>query len=148
VTIPDGVVSAVAGLPHVGVPDQAFVFITTDVNGFPHPCLLSRAEIACDAGCLIIVLAGQQTPANLRRSGQATFIAVAGEAAHVCKLQVVEMRPFEALSAARLRVVAYKSDSVGVPLGGMTFVPTTQITVDERWADSQAVLAAMLAAPP
>ena len=44
-TVPPELVAMLEGAPVVGAREQAFPFITVDAGGFPHPALLSRAEM-------------------------------------------------------------------------------------------------------
>ena len=44
-TVPPELVAMLEGAPVVGAREQAFPFITVDAGGFPHPALLSRAEL-------------------------------------------------------------------------------------------------------
>ena len=44
-TVPRELVAMLEGAPVVGAREQAFPFITVDAGGFPHPALLSRAEL-------------------------------------------------------------------------------------------------------
>lgn len=46
--IPPEVVTALAGQPVVGSWKSMFPLLTVDGSGFPHVCLLSRAELRAD----------------------------------------------------------------------------------------------------
>ena len=48
------------GAPVVGAREQAFPFITVDAGGFPHPALLSRAEL--EVGSVDLRAALRSTP--------------------------------------------------------------------------------------
>lgn len=135
--MPAPVRALLEGWPEVGATEQAFPFLTVDEAGFPHTCLLSRAEL--DAGDTEIraVLAGRTTPANLRRTGTATLVAVEGETAHVLKLRAQREIAVDDATAVALEVASHRADSLGMPLDGIRYVVTDALPSIERWDRSR-----------
>ncbi|MCU1651950.1 MAG: hypothetical protein JWQ60_3099 [Pseudonocardia sp.] len=80
--------SALAGRPNVGDWDVMFPWLTIDDTGFPHGCLLSRAELDADRDRVHAVLASPATISNLRRHPQATLVGIDKHAATYAKLTV------------------------------------------------------------
>ena len=133
-TVPRELVAMLEGAPVVGAREQAFPFITVDAGGFPHPALLSRAELEVGpAGELHAALRSRRTRANLERSGLATLIAVEGRTAHYVKLRVARSLAVHDLLACVFEVVEHKPDSLGIPLAPVTYEVTAEITQAERW---------------
>jgi hypothetical protein len=133
--IPDELVAMLAGEPVVGAQEQAFPFVTVDAEGFPHPALLSRAEmeVGREAADLRAALRSRRTRANLERSGQAALIAVEGETAHYVKLRVTRSVAVHGLLACVLEVVEHRPDSLGVALSPVLYDVTADIVRSERW---------------
>ena len=134
-TVPRELVAMLEGAPVVGAREQAFPFITVDAGGFPHPALLSRAEMEVGpAGDdLHAALRSRRTRANLERSGLATLIAVEGRTAHYVKLRVARSLAVHDLLACVFEVVEHKPDSLGIPLAPVTYEVTAGIARAERW---------------
>jgi hypothetical protein len=103
-------------------------------DGFPHPALLSRAELEVGpAGELHAALRSRRTRANLERSGLAALIAVEGRTAHYVKLRVARSLAVHDLLACVFEIVEHKRDSLGIPLAPVTYEVTAEITRAERW---------------
>ncbi|MBV9047720.1 MAG: hypothetical protein JOY58_05605 [Solirubrobacterales bacterium] len=66
--------------------------LTVDADGFPHVCLLSRAELEAGVSEIRGVIASQTTSANLKRSRRATLMVIDPAAAWYCKLEVLGLR--------------------------------------------------------
>lgn len=147
--VPDEVRRTLLGQPTVGTSDQAFLLITVDPVGFPHVCLLSRAELEADEFEIRAVLESRQTRDNLETSNVATLIAVTdNDAAFYCKLRVQRMRECEGRSAVGFNVVGAKRDSVGVELTAFSFFVDRQLPVLEGWEKSRRCLEWLTASRP
>lgn len=121
--------------------EQAFVFLTVDDNGYPHPALLSRAELDVGVdGSVLAVVASTRTKANLARDGAATLIAVEGTVAHYAKLRVLTSIDEGALLGVSFELVEHKRDSLGIELSPITFRATAGIAELERWDTSARLL--------
>ena len=144
-TVPDVLVALLAGSPVVGERDQAFPFVTVDDEGFPHPALLSKAEmeVGPDAADLRAAVRSRRTRANLERTGHAALIAVEGRTAHYVKLRVVRATVVHDLLACVFAVVEHKPDSLGIPLEPVTYEMTAEIARVERWDQTREALAAL-----
>lgn len=84
--MPVGIRDALVGRPAVGEWDPMFPLLTVDDAGFPHVCLLGRAELEADDAHLYAVLSSANTIANLASSRRATLIVIGPDAATYCKL--------------------------------------------------------------
>lgn len=135
----------------VGVP-----FVTVDVDGRPHPMLLSYLEFrAHDAGSLgLVILARSRSARNLVERGTGTFVVVEPDATVYVKVRAVD-GPLPVAGAGSLdlgyfllAVEDVLEDAAADWEGGMritgaiTYAPAP--TLEEPWA--RATLAA-LAAP-
>ena len=134
-TVPGELVAMLEGAPVVGAREQAFPFVTADADGFPHPALLSRAEmeVGPDGADLRAALRSRRTRANLERSGHAALIAVAGRTAHYVKLRLTRSMAVHDLLACVFEVVEHKPDSLGIALTPITYQVTAEIARAERW---------------
>ncbi len=141
---PDEVQRALCGWPEVGIWDQMFAMLTVDSEGFPHVCLLSRAELEAGVSEIRAVIASQTTSANLQRSGRATLVVIDPTAAWYCKLEVLSLRvEGEEPLAAKFQIVSVKRDSADVALKPALFMPTAAVSIEEDWKRSKRLLAAL-----
>lgn len=135
--LPQPVVSLLTGWPQVGRPEQAFPFLTVDESGFPHVCLLSRAQLEPVPAGLLALVSSRRTRAHLLRPGSpaavATLIAVTPAAAHYCKLRMTRSIDEPAALASAFDLVEHKADESPVPLAAMTYVPTAELADAEQW---------------
>lgn len=131
--IPDQVVAALAGTPVPGVPEQALPLLTVDDAGFPHVCLLSRAEVEADADEVRVAVASTRTRANLERDGRACLLVVETTNAHYLKLRVTRALVNEGRLGAALELVEHRPDSLGIPLDPIRFTPTEALAQLEHW---------------
>lgn len=139
-TVPDDLGRLLRGFPGTDADEQAFPFLTVDENGFPHPALLSRAELEPGADGLLAVIGSPNTRANLERDGRATLIAVHGTVAHYAKLLMVRSVAAGHLLGCEFDVVHHKRDSLGIPLAPIGFRTTAEIAEHEHWARTAALL--------
>jgi len=134
--IPKEVVDVLAGLPVVGKPEQAFPLLTVDASGFPHACLLSRAELDTDVDELLIAITSRRTRENLRRDGRATLLAVEKVTAHSLKLIVVRLVEVDGRLGAALAVDQHLADSMALALDPIRYNPSADLVREEGWAQS------------
>jgi hypothetical protein len=133
--VPDEVAGLLQGSVEVGAREQAFPFVTVDVNGFPHAALLSRVEmeVGPDHGDIRAALRSARTRANLERQGLALLIAVGGQTAHYVKLRLVRSEVTHDLLACVFEVVDHIADSLGIPLTPIGYTADAGIARAERW---------------
>ena len=141
--IPDQVVAALAGTPVPGVPEQALPLLTVDDAGFPHVCLLSRAEVEADADEVRVAVASTRTRANLERDGRACLLVVETTNAHYLTLRVTRALVEEGRLGAALELVEHRPDSLGIPLDPIRFTPTDALAQLEHWDLSARTLTAL-----
>ncbi|MBV9365580.1 MAG: hypothetical protein JOY89_15175 [Solirubrobacterales bacterium] len=142
--VPDEVRRALRGWPQVGIWDQMFALLTVDAEGFPHVCLLSRAELEAGVSEIRAVIASPTTSANLKRSRRATLMVIDPAAAWYCKLEVLGLRVRDGEPlGAKFQVASVKRDSVDVALKPARFLPTAALTRAEDWRRSERLLAAL-----
>lgn len=143
--IPDVVIAMLEGDPVVGVPEQGFAFLTVDVAGFPHVCLLSRAELEADSDEIRVALASRRTRENLRRTMRATLVAIQGTSAHYLKLDGNRVVETATRLGFALTCADHTVDDVGLALEPIGFIPTLELVQVESWDQSAACLAELRA---
>jgi hypothetical protein len=94
-TVPSEIVAALAGSPEVASWEPMFPLLTVDDSGFPHVCLLSRAELQADVQHVYAVLASPTTVSNLRQRPAATLLVVLADSACYLKGQGDTSRPVQ-----------------------------------------------------
>ena len=144
ISVPDEVRRALRGWPQVGIWEQMFAMLTVDAEGFPHVCLLSRAELEAGVSEIRGVIASQTASANIKRSRRATLMVIDPAAAWYCKLEVLGLQAKDGQPlAAKFQVASVKRDSVDVALKPARFLPTAALTSAEDWQRSKRLLAAL-----
>ena len=143
--IPDIVIAMLDGDPVVGAPEQGFALLTVDVAGFPHVCLLSRAELEADRDEIRVALASRRTGENLSRDMRGTLIAVQGTSAHYLKLDVTRIVQTATRLGVALTCADHAVDDVGVELAPIGFTPSHELAQLESWDQSAACLAELRA---
>jgi predicted pyridoxine 5'-phosphate oxidase superfamily flavin-nucleotide-binding protein len=156
--LPPEVRALLAGQPDDSAWEPVAHLLTTDDDGFPRVCLLSRAELtageptadelAAGADTVSCVVRARHTIANLRRTGQGLLAVAGGEAAYYVRLRVLAtLAEAEAEAeaegrrlAATFAVVAVEQDTLGVPLRPMTFRTSAALRSYERWDENRALL--------
>lgn len=138
--LPEEVRAVLDGRPTIGELDQAFPLLTVDADGTVDVCLLSRTEVEPGGAGLRMVVAGRRVRRNLRASGRATFLAVAGNAAHVLTLEVRRLVDGDGALAAELAVVHATRDDAGVELVPLRFRAEERLVFEERWDRTAALL--------
>lgn len=138
--VPPEVVAALEGTPLPGTIEPMFPFITSDAEGFPHVCLLSRTELMADGTQVLAYLRASVSAENLRQRPRATLVVVISDAAYYCKLQLELLAEFEGSIGCSLRVVSVQRDSIGVSLYPPCFFVDEDLATAERWTHAASVL--------
>jgi len=140
-SIPEDLINLLRGFPTVGVLEQAFPFLSTDPNGFPHSALLSRSELepSADSRELMAVVASSRTKANLRRTGAAGLIAVDARVCHHVKFEVVGSLSEDDVLGCVLALTEYTCDDIGISLQPIIFRTSMSLVSDENWSRSRAM---------
>ena len=147
--LPPEVRALLAGQPDDSAWEPVAHLLTTDDDGFPRVCLLSRAELAAGelaagADTVSCVVRARHTIANLRRTGQGLLAVAGGEAAYYVRLRVLatlaEAEAEGRRLAATFAMVAVEQDTLGVPLRPMTFRASAALRSYERWDENRALL--------
>jgi hypothetical protein len=133
VVIPPEVIERLNGLPVPGQHEAAFPLLTVDDEGFPHVCLLSRAELEADAGEVRAVIASRNTRAHLERDGRASLVVVEGTTAHYLKLAVDRSHDIDGRLAVAFSPSDHRADSLGIPLTPIGYTPSDDLSDLERW---------------
>lgn len=139
-TVPVEVLEALAGRPMVGEWDVMLPLLTVDDGGFPHVCLLSRAELDADDQHVYAVLASPTTIANVRRDGRATLVVVGEDAAVYCKLRAALSTDDWDWLGVTFAVESVKRDGIGIPLRAPKYLAAESVQVNENWARSAKLL--------
>jgi hypothetical protein len=97
--LPERLLSRLLGPVASAPPDLAIVLATTDPYGWPHPALLSYAEILAldDARLRMGLHAGSRSSRHLKESGRATLVFADSE---LCLYVKVEALPLPVAAAA------------------------------------------------
>jgi hypothetical protein len=138
--VPGDVAAAVDGWPSVGQWDPMIPLLTVDAAGFPHVCLLSRAELEADGNHLFAVIASPTTMANLQRSGKATLVTVGRAAAVYTKLTTDQIVVEHDWIGVVFDVASVKFDALGITLTPPCYMPTESLAVQENWELIRALL--------
>ena len=142
--------AAVRGMPERGTWDRIFTLYSVDDDGFPHPCLLSRAAIDADARTFrVAVASSSRTVGYLRRRPRALLVFIGGETSYSCAAEVSAIRETgQGLTGIAMAITGVHRDSLGIPLRPASFWVSDAVPVAEAWDRSAALLAAMAAAAP
>lgn len=146
--VPAEVRRAVEGVPEIGGLDPAFALLTVDPEGRVDVCLLSRTEVETTPSSLCIVVASTKARRNLHATGRATFVAVAGDAAHYLALRAIRLVEEEGAMAAELEVERELRDDLGVELHPIRFRVEERLRTDERWDRTSKLLARLASGAP
>jgi hypothetical protein len=143
VTVPPEIVAALAGSPEVGSWEPMFPLLTVDEPGFPHVCLLSRAELDSDATSVYAALASPTTVKNLTRRPTATLMVIVDDSAYYLKLRVVRTTG-SVLAGVVFEVISSVRDSLAIPLTPPRYLVTSSLPVAEAWAQSAELLSRLV----
>jgi hypothetical protein len=139
--IDSSIVEALTGYPEVGVPDAIIPLLTVDEAGYPHVCLLSRAELDADASHIYAVVASTVSKSNIRRDRRATLILFTALAAYYCKLDVATINEDDGLLGIVFTVSSTKKDGdESFHMQAPNYLPTEAIASNEHWTHSRTLL--------
>ena len=144
--VPDRLLALLVGWP---VPDRwepVFPLLTTDPEGEPRICLLSRAELDATPEVLRCVIRSRRTSANLLRTRVAVLQVVGDDTSWSVRTRVGRTVTDDGGLGAELIVTGVEADSLGIPLRPMAFLADAALAAAERW-DAGAALFTRLARP-
>ncbi|MCP2320168.1 hypothetical protein APR12_005549 [Nocardia amikacinitolerans] len=144
-SIPEEVQQAIAGLPAIGAWNPMFSFLTIDAGGFPHVCLLSRAELDTDGEHVFAVLASRGSIGNIERTETATLMVVGEETALYLKLRVHKRFEEDDRRGFVLVPDSIKRDTLHTPLRSPGYLATEAVAASEKWDRTARLLARMIA---
>lgn len=144
VTVPSEIVAVLAGSPEIGSWESMFPLLTVDEAGFPHVCLLSRAELEADPRHVYAALASPTTVRNLSRRPAATLMVIVDDCARYLKLTMVHTSG-SGLTAVVFEVTSSVRDSLSIPLMPPRYLVASSLPVAEAWAQSAELLARLTA---
>jgi len=139
--LPDEVHRLLTGLPEAGEWEPVFPLLTTDPDGAPRICLLSRAEFQAAPDAIRVVLRSRRTSANLRRTGVAVLQAVGADTSYAIRVALGRTLSDGSALAAELTVTAVEADTLGIPLRPMTYEVDPALAETENWAGNAALFA-------
>jgi hypothetical protein len=142
-TVPPEVMAALAGSPEVGAWEPMFPLLTMDEAGFPHVCLLSRAELHADASHVYAVLASPTTVSNLSRRPAATLMVIVDKSAYYLKLRVIHTQG-SVLTGIVSEVISSLRDSLAIPLTPPRYLVASSLPAAEAWAQSAELLSRLV----
>jgi hypothetical protein len=138
--LPQDVVHFLAGAPVMGSAEQVVPLLTVDANGFPHACLLSRAQLHASATEVRAAVTSLATRANLRRNASAMILVTLGDTVHHCKLGVLRAHDSRGVLLLAFELIAHKADTLGIPLEPMTFPASPSVASFEHWDETAVML--------
>lgn len=140
--VPRAVSDDLRGEPDVGTADEpVYLLLTSDADGQPRVCLLSRAQLAAEGDTIRAVVYSTGTKANLDRSGIASLVHVREGAAHYCALAVRRQASIGTLTGYAMQLRAHRRDEIpGAQLRGMRYTVTERMPADEDWATTRRLL--------
>ena len=140
--VPREVQDALRGDPRVGSTEEpAYLLLTTDPDGAPHVCLLSRAQLAADPRSVRAVVYSAGTRADLQRTGTACLVLVAEGVAHYCTLGVRRTAVAGPLAGYAMELRGHRRDELpGAQLRAMRYTVTERMPADEDWATTRRLL--------
>ena len=142
-TVPPEIVAALAGSPEVASWEPMFPLLTVDDSGFPHVCLLSRAELQADAQHVYAVLASPTTVRNLSRRPAATLVVLVADSAHYLKARAVHVG-LSAPAEVVFEVTTSARDSLAIPLKAPQYLVPRSLPAAEAWERSAELLTGLV----
>jgi hypothetical protein len=140
VKIPPSVQSFLAEKPVMGSAEQVVPLLTVDSNGFPHACLLSRAQLDATETEIRAAITSWGTRENIRRHGVALILVTQGDTVHHLKVGVLHAHDKNRVLLVAFELIAYKADSLGIEMQPMTFLATPWISNLEHWDETSIML--------
>jgi hypothetical protein len=139
--IPTSIVDALIGYPEVGVSDAMIPLLTVDEAGYPHVCLLSRAELDADTNHIYAVVASRASKSNILRDRRATLIVFTVGAAYYSKLDAALFKEEGHLLGVVFTLHSIKKDGdESFHMEAPRYLPTNEIASMEHWARSRSFL--------
>lgn len=139
--IPNSIVEALIGYPEVGVSDAMIPLLTVDEAGYPHICLLSRAELDADTNHIYGVVASRVSKSNILRDRRATLIVFTVGAAYYAKLDAALIKEEGHLLGVVFTLHSIKKDGdESFHMEAPRYLPTNEIALMEHWARSRSFL--------
>lgn len=147
--VPVAVVDALSGYPEVGVAEVMMPLLTVDSDGYPHVCLLSRAELDADVARVFAVVTSPTTRANILRDRRATLVVFTESAAYYCKLDGESVQDDGVTLWGTFEPASTKVDGdASFAMAPPRYLPTDAIATSEDWARSRSLLEELRASPP
>ena len=139
--IPKSIVDALIGYPEVGVSDAMIPLLTVDEAGYPHICLLSRAELDAGTNHIYAVVASRVSKSNILRDRRATLIVFTVGAAYYAKLDAALIKEEGHLLGIVFTLHSIKKDGDdSFHMEAPRYLPTNEIALMEHWARSRSFL--------
>ncbi len=126
--------------PEMGSPEQVVPLMTVDSNGFPHACLLSRAQLDATETEIRAAITSWGTRANIRNNGVALMLVTLGDTVHHLKLGVLRAHDEKRVLLVAFEPVDYKADTLGIEVEPMTFLAGPWIASLEHWEETETML--------
>jgi len=143
--LPKSIVDALIGYPEVGVSDIMIPLLTVDEAGYPHVCLLSRAELDADTNHIYAVVASPVSKSNILRDRRATLIVFTASAAYYSKLDATPIKEDSHLLGVVFTLHSIKEDGdESFHMEAPRYLPTDAIALMEHWARSRSFLRELL----
>ena len=140
VSIPDEVREFLSHKPEMGKPEQVVPLMTVDSKGFPHACLLSRAQLDATETEIRAAITSWGTRANIRNNGVALILVTLAETIHHIKLEVLRAHDQKKVLLVAFEPVEYKADTLGIVVEPMTFMAGPWISSLEHWDETAEML--------
>jgi hypothetical protein len=139
--IPTSILDALIGYPEVGVSDAMIPLLTVDEAGYPHICLLSRAELDADTNHIYAVVGSRVSKSNILRDRRATLIVFTVGAAYYAKLDVALIKEEGHLLGVVFNLHSIKKDGdESFHMQAPRYLPTNEIALMEHWTRSRSLL--------
>ncbi len=140
VTVPEEVAAYLSERPEMGRPEQVIPLLTVDSNGFPHACLLSRAQINATDKEVRAAITSWGTRANIRNQGVALILVTIGDTVHHLKLGVLRAHDEKQVLLVAFEPIEYKADTLGIQIQPMSFLAGPWISSLEHWDETEVML--------
>lgn len=140
IDVPKEISSYLSGKPEMGSPEQVIPLLTVDSNGFPHACLLSRAQLDATGSEIRAAITSWGTRANLRNNGVALILVTLGETVHHLKMGVLRAHDEKKVLLVAFEPIHYKADTLGIEVTPMSFKAGPWISSLEHWAETEMML--------
>lgn len=143
ITVPPEVSAFLSGKPEMGSSEQVIPLLTIDAHGFPHACLLSRAQLDATDTEIRAAITSWGTRSNIRNNGVALILVTLGETIHHLKLGVLRAHDEKKVLLVAFEPIEYKADTLGIAVQPMTFTAGPWISSLEHWDETQIMLGSL-----